>query len=79
MIIHLAAAPLLKMLYFSVLAGVGVSVIFSLAVFGLTRSSDMRRAGRATASTAYAALGVVALVLSAAAVVYGLILVAHKS
>jgi hypothetical protein len=70
---------LLKMAYSSLLAGVGVTVIFSVAILGITRSSDMRRAGRRVAGTAYAALAAVGLLLSTGIVVYGLFLVAHKS
>lgn len=71
-------AALAKMLYSSLLAGIGVSVIFSIVILGAVRSADMRRANRTGASAGYAALATVGLVLSAAVVVYGLILVAHK-
>jgi hypothetical protein len=70
---------LLKLLYSSLVAGVSVAVVFSLAVLGVTRSSDMRRSGRGAAASAYAALAVLALVLAAAIVVYGLVLMARKS
>ncbi len=73
-----AASPLLKMFYSAFVAGVGVSVVFSVAVLGAVRSSDMRRSGRPTAATAFAALAGCGLLISAAVVVYGLILVAHK-
>ena len=43
---------LLKMAYSSLLAGVGVTVVFSIAILGATRSSEMRRAHRAGAATA---------------------------
>ncbi|MGI8863173.1 MAG: hypothetical protein ACR2JH_02040 [Solirubrobacteraceae bacterium] len=69
---------LLKLLYASLAAGVSVAVVFSLAVLGVTRSSDMRRSGRGAAASAYAALAVLALVLAAAIVVYGLVLMARK-
>jgi hypothetical protein len=75
----LGASPLFKVFYSSLAAGVGVSVVFSVAIFGAVRSSDMRRSGRTTAATAYAALAACGLVISAAIVVYGLILVGHKS
>jgi hypothetical protein len=39
----------------------------------------MRRVGRGSAAAGYAALAAVGLLLSTAAVVFGLILVAHKS
>jgi len=74
----LASSALFRVFYASLLAGVGVAVVFSLAVYGAVRSSEMRRAGRGGAATAYAALAAGGLILSAAAVVFGLILVAHK-
>lgn len=75
----IASSPLLKMFYSSLIAGVGVAIVFSLAILGAIRSSDMRRAGRSAAAGAYAALAASGLVLLAAVVVYGLILVGHKS
>ena len=70
---------LVKILYTSVLAGVGVAVIFSLAILGATRSSEMRREHRIVAAVAYTALAAVGLLIAAAMVIYGLTLVAHKS
>jgi Na+/H+-dicarboxylate symporter len=70
---------LAKVAYISLLAGVVVAVVFSLAVLGATRSSDMRRDGRQAAATAYAALAVLAATAAAGIVVYGLVLMAHKS
>ena len=74
----LAASPLLKMFYSALAAGVGVAIVFSLAILGAVRASDMRRSGRGTAATAYAVLAAVGLVISAGIVAYGLILVGHK-
>jgi hypothetical protein len=72
------AGALLKMLYSSLLAGLSVSIVVSLAIYGLTRSSDMRRVQRGGAATAYAVLALIAALLTAALVVYGLILLARK-
>lgn len=72
------AGALVKMVYASVLAGLGVAVIFTVAILGATRSADMRRARRGAAATAYAVLAAVAVALTAAIVVYALILVARK-
>ncbi len=69
---------LAKMLYSSVAAGISVALVFSIVILGSVRSIDMRRAGRGTAAAAYAALATVGVLLVAAVVVYGLILVAHK-
>jgi hypothetical protein len=78
-VILLAVSPLLRMFYSALVAGVASSVVFSVALFGAVRASDMRRSGRGTAATAYGVLAAAGLVISAAIVIYGLILVAHKS
>lgn len=70
---------LVKMMYSSVAAGVAVTVVFSIAILGLARSSEMRREHRAGAAAAYTAVAAVGVLLAAAIVVYGLILVAHKT
>jgi hypothetical protein len=72
-------SALLKMAYSSLAAGVGVTVVFSIAILGAIRSSDMRREQRSAAATAYAALAGVGIVVAVAITVYGLVLVAHKS
>jgi hypothetical protein len=77
--IVLGTAPLLKMIYSSFVAGVSVASVFAVAVFGVIRSSDMRRANRAGASARYATLGLLALLASLAIAVAGLIIVVHKS
>ena len=70
---------LLKLVYSSLIAGVAVAVIFSVAILGATRSGDMRRAQRSGAAAAYAVLAVIGVVGSVAIIVVGLILVAQKS
>ena len=70
---------LVKMAYSSVLAGVGVAVIFSIAILGVARSGEKRREHRTNAAAAYTALAAAGLLVAAAIVIYGLTLVAHKS
>jgi predicted membrane channel-forming protein YqfA (hemolysin III family) len=70
---------LLRVLYTAFAAGVGASLVFSLAVYGLVRSNDMRREHRSLAAAGFALLGVVAVLLTVALVVFGLILLARKS
>jgi hypothetical protein len=70
---------LLRVLYTALIAGVGVASVFSLTVYGMTRSSDMRREDRPVAAASYAALGVIGLALTVALIAYGLILLARKS
>ncbi|MGZ4297617.1 MAG: hypothetical protein ACXVE4_10255 [Solirubrobacteraceae bacterium] len=73
-----ATAALLKMIYSSIIAGLSVALVFSIAVFGVIRSNDMRRARRPAASARCATLGMAALVATAAIAIAGLILVIHK-
>jgi hypothetical protein len=70
---------LLKVLYTSLLAGVGVSVVFSFTILGLVRSGEMRRAHRSGAALSYSILAAAGLLATAAIVVYGLILLTQKS
>ncbi len=70
---------LLRLLYTSLLAGVGVTVIFALAVYGATRAADMRRAHRSSAAAVYVGVAVLSLLLTTSAVVYGVVLVAQKA
>lgn len=70
---------LLRMLYSSLAASVVVAVVFSTALLGAIRASDMRRAGRGAAAAAYAVLAAIGLLVVTGVIVYGLILIAHKS
>lgn len=74
----IATAALLRMIYASLIAGISVALVFSIAVFGVIRSSDMRRARRPAASARYATLGMIALLASAAIAIAGLVVVIHK-
>ena len=62
----------------SAVSGVLTCVVFSFAVLGATRSSDMRQEGRGAASAAYATLAVLCAVGAAALAVYGIVLIAHR-
>lgn len=76
--IVVATAPLIKMVYWSAIAGVSIALVFSVAVLGVIRSSDMRRARRPGASARFAVLGMVALAATAAITIAGLIVVVHR-
>ncbi len=52
-----------QVIWVSVLAGVGISALFSLVILGSVRAGEARRAGHAGGAAAYAALAVVALIL----------------
>jgi hypothetical protein len=71
-------SALLKVVVASLVAGIGVTAAFSLAIMGATRFTEMRRDGRAVEAAAFAGVALVALAASAAAVVFGLIVMTSK-
>jgi hypothetical protein len=59
-------------------AGVGITLIFSLAIYGATRFVDLSRDERFVAAGAAAALAMLSLVAFIAAVTIGIIVMADK-
>lgn len=57
----------------SAIAGVGVTVVFSVAIWGAARFVDLSRGDRPAAAAAAAAVGVAGLVATLGAVVVGLV------
>jgi hypothetical protein len=70
---------LAKVVIASLVAGVGVTAVFALGVYGAARTSDMRRANRARAAAAYLVLAVGAVTVTVAAIVYGVVLTTEKA
>jgi hypothetical protein len=60
------------------IAGVGVTTAFSFAIVGATRMVEMRRDGREIEAGAYAALMILGLLASGAAVAFGVIVMTKK-
>jgi hypothetical protein len=69
---------LLKTVVAAFIAGVGVTLIFSLAILGASRFVDRSRDGRPVAAVAFGTLGLVALVAAVAAVTLGIIVMTRK-
>lgn len=69
---------LLQTVAASLIAGVGVTASFSLLVFAVTRSADMRRDERPMLATAAGALAVVGLTVTTAAIVLGIVAMTSK-
>lgn len=69
---------LLETVVASVVAGVGVTVIFSVAIWGVARFVDLGRDERPAAAAAAAAVAALALASTAAAVVVGIIAMTSK-
>jgi hypothetical protein len=69
---------LLETMLASLVAGVGITAVFSLAIWGGARFADLNRGGRPLAAGAAAALGGLALVATVAAVVVGILVMTSK-
>lgn len=69
---------LLNTVIASLVAGVGVTVVFSLAIRGGARFADLNQEGRRLAAGAAAALGVLALAVTLAAVAIGIVVMTSK-
>jgi len=69
---------LLKTVVAAFVAGVGVTLIFSLAILGASRFADMSRDGRPAAAIAFGVVGLAALLAALAAVTIGIIVMTRK-
>ncbi len=62
----------------SIVGGVGVTVAFSIAIWGAARFVDLNRGGRPLAAGGAAAVAVLALTVTAASVVLGIVVMTRK-
>jgi hypothetical protein len=62
----------------SLVAGVGIPVLYSLAVYGVGKADEARRDGMGTAAAAYSALAIAALLVFGASVVFGVSVMLNK-
>jgi hypothetical protein len=69
---------LVKTVIASVIAGVGVTGIFSVAIWGSARFVDLNRSGRPLAAGLAAGIGGLALLTTLAAVVVGIVVMTGK-
>jgi hypothetical protein len=69
---------LLELVYVSLIAGVGICAVYAVAVLGVTRSSEHRRADRRAAAALYAALATIAVAGCCWAIVTGIVIMAKK-
>jgi hypothetical protein len=69
---------LLKTVIASLVAGVGITVIFSVAIWGGARFVDLSRGGRPLAASVAPALGALALVTTLVGVVVGIVVMTSK-
>jgi hypothetical protein len=69
---------LLRTIAASLIAGIGVTLIFSITLWGAIRSVDLGRAERRLAAGAAASLAVAGLLATLAAVVIGIVVMTQK-
>jgi cation transporter-like permease len=62
----------------SLVAGIGITVVFSVAIWGVARFADLSRNERPLAAGAAAALAGLALLVTAAAVAFGIVVMTSK-
>jgi hypothetical protein len=69
---------LVETVVFAFVAGVGVTTVFSLAIWGAARFTDLSQEDRPVAAGAAALVAVLALLVVAATVVIGIVVMAGK-
>jgi hypothetical protein len=69
---------LLDTIIASVVAGVGVTTLFAILIFGIARSADMVRNDRPMLAVAAGGVAVLAFAVVTAAIVLGIIVMAAK-
>jgi hypothetical protein len=69
---------LLNTILASVVAGIGVTFIFSVAIWGAGQFTELSRGERPVAATAAALVGAMALLCVAGAIVFGIVVMTHK-
>ncbi len=65
---------LLQVLWVSVLAGVGVTGAYGLAILGATRALEFGRDGRVAEAALYAVVGFLGIAVFVAAIVFGIVI-----
>lgn len=69
---------LLEVVWVSLVAGIGVTAAFGLAIVGSTRAMELGRAGRPGEAVLFGAMGAVAMVAVLCAIVYGIVVLTDK-
>jgi hypothetical protein len=68
----------LDVIWVSLLAGVGVTAIFSVGILAASRTGDLQRSGHGGPATAYAVLALLAFAAVAAAMAFGVVVMTQK-
>jgi hypothetical protein len=76
--VAIEAKEMLQTVAASVIAGVGMTVVFSVAIWGAARFADLSRNERPLAAAAAAAVGALALLATFAGIVLGIVVMTSK-
>jgi hypothetical protein len=68
---------LVQVLWVSVLAGVGVTACYGLAILGATRAVEFGRDGRIAEATIFVIVGVLGFAVVIAAIVWGILMLVN--
>ena len=74
----IAWGDLLEVIWVSLLAGVGITAVYSLVIYSSGRASDARRDGNGTAAAVFGGLAILAFVLFLAGVIIGVTIMLNK-
>jgi cation transporter-like permease len=78
MAIVVETKQLLETVIASLVAGVGITVVFSVAIWGVARFADLNRNERPLAAGAAAAMAGLAVLVTLVAVVFGIVVMSSK-
>jgi hypothetical protein len=67
-----------RVVVYAVIAGVGVTAVFSFGIVGIVRYDDVRRGARRGSAAAYALLAAIAAVIVIAVVVEAIVVMTRK-
>jgi hypothetical protein len=68
---------ILEVIWVSLAAGIGLTAIYGIAIFGAARAVEVGREGRSLEAAFFGVLGVVAMTVVVAAAVLGIIVLAR--
>ena len=67
-----------QVIWVSLVAGIGVTILFSVVIWGADKAGDARRAGQDGQALAYGVLAMTAMVVFGLAVIFGVIVMLQK-
>jgi hypothetical protein len=69
---------LLEVIWVSIVAGIGLTAVYGVAIVGATRAVDLGRRGATVSAVIFGALGIAALAVVLAAIVFGIATLSDK-